>query len=73
MSALKDKFLWSSYGKFALVATVGFALSTLVGVPASTAVTLAAGAVLSFPAAYGIIRKSEPEQSAPPGSRASAL
>lgn len=52
MSNLRSKFFWAAYGKTALTVTVGFGLAALCGVPAESATTLAAGAMISFPAIY---------------------
>lgn len=64
MSALRDTFFWASYGKLATASLVGSALSTLIGVPVDTAATLAAGAIISFPGAYGFAQRSGPRPSA---------
>lgn len=50
----RDKYFWTSYGKYAAAVVIGMALATfLLGVPAEITVRLGAGAIVSFPVAFG--------------------
>lgn len=50
---LRDRFLWVSFAKFALVLMVGLGAMVLIGgIDAKLAVQLAAGAIIGFPIAY---------------------
>ncbi|MCH2395197.1 hypothetical protein [Oceanibaculum sp.] len=71
MSAIRDKFFWRSYGKFFVVAVIGFGVTPFIGLSLQTSVELTAGAILSFPTAYALIVKKDGEgNSSRPGSTA---
>jgi hypothetical protein len=59
MKSFSDWSFVAAYGKYALVALVGAAISAGTGVPTYTAATLAFGAIVGFPIAYGLGRAAD--------------
>jgi hypothetical protein len=61
MTLLKDRFFWSSYGKFTAAAALGCAVAIVgLGIPVNVALTLTVGAVIGFPAAFAFAQGRPP-------------
>jgi hypothetical protein len=66
---LKDRFFWTSYGKYTAAVIVGLALATfLLGVPEEVTIRLGVGAILGFPAAFGFAMRRPPRNTELPHS-----
>ena len=50
------KFFWTSYIKFMVATIVGFGLSSFLYTPIDLAITMIGGAIVSFPAAFVLIK-----------------